>query len=196
MIELTEDLFLGTGHQRVCYRHPENEELCIKVLKPRRSALRQQRQELTQLKKVSALSGGASYVADFHGVVNTNKGEGYLFTAVKSDDGERALSLGEYLLSETCDFERLSIELLKLRSFLLEHMIIFRDVNATNILCPMRSGLVSVVVIDGVGDRVDFPLNTLNLIPYFARQKIKRRWLKFVKPLLRSYTKLDRALGS
>lgn len=187
VLELTDEGFLGAGHQRVCFRHPTDTSLCVKVLKPRRSAERQQRQELRELRKVNYEVIDGRYVAPFLGCVSTNRGLGYLFSMVANSDGSAALTLGEYLKLPECDGKLLTNELLALKSFFLNSSVIFRDVNVTNILCPKDAeGRVFLVVIDGLGDRVDFPISLLNHIPFLVRKKIRRRWSKFVTPIVRA----------
>lgn len=185
-IKLDSTHFMGEGHQRLCYFHPEDEALCIKVLKPRRSALRQQKQELLQLAKLPKDADANGFIPPFLGQVETTQGTGYVFPIVKNSDGSRALNLSEYLQSSSCDFASLAQQLESLRKFLLAYCIIFRDVNASNILCPIQhDGSMKIVVIDGLGDRVDFPLSLLNLIPVLARRKIARRWSKFMTQILK-----------
>ena len=195
MIEITSAHFMGEGHQRICYSHPDQDDVCIKVLKPRRSALRQQNQELQQLKKLPKGYGKNGLIVPFLGMEETTQGPGYLFPVVKNNDGSRALNLSEYLQSPSCDFKSLAQQFDTLKRFLLAHCIIFRDVNASNILCPVDAeGTVRIVVIDGLGDRVDFPLSLLDSVPFLARRKIFRRWDKFMNPILKCSTELSREM--
>lgn len=187
MIELHAEHFLGEGHQRLCYRHPEDSTLCIKVLKPRLSAAKQHKQELWVLKRLLDVDEAALYITGYLGEISTSKGDGYLFPLLTDSNGSQARNLSTFLKSDLYERTELQRQLLALGHFLLKHGVIFRDVNASNILCPIaENGTYQLIIIDGLGDRVGFPISLMNEIPFLVKRKVRRRWLKFLQQLAES----------
>lgn len=192
MIELAKDLYLGEGHQRVCYRHPTDSGLCIKVLKPRKSAVRQHNQELLELGKLKGVQGASGYVTAQVAEVLTSEGVGYVFPMLADANGRQARSLSAFLKSDLYERDEVERRLKNLGEFLLRHCIVFRDINASNILCPVNAdGGYQLIVIDGVGDRVEYPLNLMNKVPILARRKIRRRWRKVMEGLHQTTSWID-----
>lgn len=75
MVHITDDLFLGKGGHRACYRHPDDQSKCIKIiLNP--DGKRTVDFELDFLRTLHKRGYFPCLIPRFYGVVETNKGKG------------------------------------------------------------------------------------------------------------------------
>lgn len=93
MIVLTEDLFIGRGYERACYRHPMDRNLCIKVSETGRIPRKQQNPvEFKYHKKLAARNIDWSHIARCHGWIETDKGKGLVFDLKHDENGNRTVT--------------------------------------------------------------------------------------------------------
>jgi len=179
MIDLSNAPLIGKGNERACYAHPQDNDKAIKItLKHKAKRNKQTKTEIKYYKKL--LKRGLndwSHLPKFYGEIQTNKGKGYVVEVIKDYDGEVSKSFAHYMNKE--GFKKYQKELNDLKHYFLNHCIIFNyGMMPKNLLLRKRSkNKFELVLIDGLGD-VSY-LTIQNIIPYFARQRIKRRWKKF-----------------
>lgn len=175
-IILNDSLHFGSGLNRACYLHPNNKDLCIKVLHAR-SHIKTQQRELkyfNAIKKRKNISW--DMVAPLLEVVETNYGRGVVFEVIRDADGEISKSAKHYLSLNDDKLNKIIIrELDKLKHYLLKECILFTDLNAGNLLMKKLSDdEYKVILIDGVGHNDFLPL--CNYSKFLSRIKIKRTW--------------------
>jgi hypothetical protein len=193
MIQLTDDLFLGKGRTRGCYRDPRDASLCIKV-DYLEKGYHQTAKEASYYQKLRRLKPGLEYdfIPRFHGMVETNRGTGGVFDLVRDDDGQVSRTLGECLRDGTVVRERQLWEqaLDQFLGRLRETGVIIRDLNPGNLSARLRAdGSIQLVAIDGIGHRDFIPL--CDYFPRIARRKQARQIAKKGMDSIQSI--LDRA---
>lgn len=169
---------VGAGQERVCYLHPDDASLLIKIQKG--DSDKQTRRELSLYRSLARRGmRDFEHIPRFHGEVRTNLGPGFVVDCIQDYDGGISKSLWWH-------FERgypvaeFQSYLEELRRYLLLRRIVFSvDMGRYNILfqklSPTRARLV---VIDGLGNHS--AINWLDNIAFFARRKIRRRWQRFI----------------
>lgn len=178
---------VGKGNERKCYVHPEDETKAIKVSYEQNfGRSKQTRIETAYYKKLlKRKKMDWKHLPRFYGEVETNQGKGFVVELIRDFDGSISKSL-EYYLKEY-GIEPFYDELAVYRQYFLDNLIIFNyGMMPKNILRRRISETEGeLVLIDGMGDvsYLQFP----NRIPYFARQRILRRWNKFWNKYLKPY---------
>lgn len=177
MINLLEEHVIGKGFNRVCYHHPENKNLCIKINfrdGETKESIREQKYCKHLLNRGVPLDMVPSYQGDTH----TNLGRGSIYKLILDDDGSVSQTLESYL-SGTPDFKQLYAPYTALKSYLLKHHIITMTLHTRNILCQRnREGdIVKFVICDDIGNSDLIPIGNYNR--YFAKQKINRKLARF-----------------
>ena len=169
---------IGSGQERVCYLHPDDDSKVVKVQKGEIDT--QTRRELALYDSLRRRGiDDFEHIPRFYGRVQTNLGSGFVVDRIADYDGGESRSLWwhferGYPLAEFAPY------LEELRRYLLANRIVFSvDMGRYNILfqkmSPQRARLV---VIDGLGNHT--AINWLDNIGYFARHKIRRRWRRFI----------------
>ena len=151
MLELSDRLIIGTGGQRICYAHPDERDLCIKIPFETKLAQAMQRAEIDYLKTPAAKT--CEHLAQYHGSVETTEGLGYLYDLVRDGSGDVSPPITHFLKkspdrsSEIC--EELGEVYRSMRSLRLR----VHDLNGSNILCQTGlDGSIALKLIDGIGD--------------------------------------------
>ena len=191
MVNVEKSGLLGTGHHRECYRHPENNNLCIKiVVSGNDKECKRERKYYSYLEK-----RGTSWnvIPRYYGDIETNLGSGSVFDLVLDHDGTVSKSLKYYLSPDNkaeADYSRLSDSLCLLKDNLFQQQIITMTLDPKNILCKkLASGSFQLIVIDNIGNSVLIPI--CNVSSYFTRKKILRKWKRFEDRLLSRYKHID-----
>jgi len=172
---------IGAGQERLCYLHPDDARLVVKVQKG--ASDKQTRRELALYRRLARRGmDDFEHIPRFHGEVRTSRGPGFVVDCISDFDGSLSKSLWwhferGYPVTEFMPYLR------DLRRYLLDNRVVFSvDMGRFNILfqklTPARARLV---VIDGLGDHA--AINWLDDIGYFARRKIRRRWRRFIERL-------------
>jgi len=187
MIELDKNLLIGKGWHRECYQHPENPNLCIKVVvngSPKESL-----RELAYYKQLTKRNISWSLLPRYLGNVKTVLGEGAVFEIIRDHDDEISQSLTAFLedpqlLSE--NHEAVSAALIRLREYMLSQRIISMTIKPKNILLQrVGEQEFNAYVIDNIGNAEFFPVSSY--IPICAKKKILRRWKRFKTLLVKDY---------
>ena len=169
---------VGSGQERVCYAHPHDPALLVKIQKG--EADKQTRRELRLYARLARRGMRQfDHIPAFHGQVETNLGAGFVVDCIRDYDGELSKSLWWHFKRgyPVSEFEPY---LEDLRRYLLRRLVIFSvDMGRYNILLQkLAPGQARLVVIDGLGDHT--AIDWLDNIDYFARRKINRRWKRFI----------------
>ncbi|WP_312239740.1 YrbL family protein [Pantoea sp.] len=170
---------IGSGRHRDCYRHPEDESKCVKILyNPQDGGFKEVKRETGYYRKRARQIKQCRSVPNFHGKVNTNRGEGYVFDLVRDYDGEISKTLEHYLKNEAISQAQLQNKLYDLRNDLIAHNIATMNLKVYNILYR-RTGYNEgyLVVIDNIGESEFFPV--ASLFNFLHRRKIDRIFSRF-----------------
>ena len=156
-IQISPDLLIGKGRDRACYRHPLNENLCIKVpLQPEKQTLR----ENWYFSYLRRRGVDLSLLAPYQFPVNTNLGVGAAYPLIRNKDGQVAETLKNAILSQTITYQQVRSRLTKLKSYLFQNRICVRDMSPSSIVCLLDGENTNFIIIDGVMNPGINPLNT------------------------------------
>ena len=174
-ISLTATEFIGAGTDRECYRHPARPEYCIKILRAERHP-RRFRREIRYYRRLARRAIDWQRLTRYHGMVQTNLGQGAIFDLVLDHDGGISKSLQSRLQRQDPGFDAWAVrELNALARDFYDRWIVFHDLNPTNLLVQrVDAEHQRLVVIDGIGH--NHFLSIASYSPAFARRKLVRVW--------------------
>lgn len=182
MLYLDDNLLIGRGTERYCYRHPHDPTRCIKVTHNFQNTRHQNTKDYKYFKKLEERHIDWSHLPRCHGWVVTDKGEGLVFDLIQDENHRPLNSLKQLLESGELKIECLTASLRNLHDYLLRYRIFTSDLRESNIICE-ANGLQPphLYIIDGIGDR-DFIKLAAHCSP-LGRAKVNRQWAKFMKRL-------------
>ena len=188
VVELREELFYGNGRHKKCYIHPENENLCIKVPYNNGGKIDLER-EVKFVRLLKKNKKDCSILPEYFSKIQTSRGDGYVFELIKDYDGEKSLTLEDYLSNEELLKKNFGIivDLLKfLKENLLKNQIITMGLFPENIIFQkIDYDKYRVRIVNDMGSAALIPLEYYS--SFFAVRKILRRWKRFVKVVKNDY---------
>lgn len=189
-IELSAECLIARGWHRECYRHPEDHNLCVKVVVngDDKETLREQGYYRHLQKHLSDWQS----IPQFHGNIATNLGNGAVFSLIRDPDGEVSKTLGYYLSSAEL-FSRYRAELQdslqRLFCYQIKHNVITMSLKPNNLLFQRSdTGQGNMFIIDNLGNAEVIPFSTHSR--FFGSRKIQRKWRKFKTLLNKQYPDL------
>lgn len=188
MLKLKPSHLIGKGLHRECYVHPNQNDLCIKIL-VNKNGYKEVAREQAYYKLLQKRNISWEILPKFYGNFETNLGPGAVFDFIRDFDGKASKSL-EYYLSSIENtkqyYSGLSEAISNLRNILLREKIITMTLKAKNIVYKRTSDTKGIlVIIDNIGNSDFIPI--ANYIPFMADKKIARKWRRFEKMLLTGY---------
>lgn len=184
---LTDELIVGKGRDRICYEHPSNTKLCIKVSI---TTDKQSKREVSYFNFLKKTNADLSKISIFRGKINTNKGLGYTFDLIRDHDGKVSKTLRQCLEAQEFTTKWVEPHLIDLKKYLIINKICIRDISPSNISCQKKPDGISLFIIDGVSNANINPL-TIRL-QSLVNASIDKAW----KGLERKLTRIERALMS
>jgi hypothetical protein len=155
VIELSDDLIIGKGRDRICYEHPTVLNQCIKI------SITTDKQSLREMRYFSFLKSkktDLSVISTFLGKVKTNKGLGYSFDLIRDYDGKVSKTLLQSLESNECSMVQVRPLISDLKQYLMTNKICVRDISPSNICCQKSQNGINLFIIDGVSNSNMNPL--------------------------------------
>ena len=180
MLYLDIDHLIGKGRHRECYAHPENKNLCIKIVVA--GEYEESLREQFYYKFLEKRNISWEMLSRWHGNIETNLGMGAVFDLIRDYNGDVSKTL-EYYLSTTEDsdfsYHNLSQSLLSLKQYLIQQRIIPMTLKQKNIVFKKNNnGGGKFVIVDNIGNSDFIPI--CNHVGIFGRKKIERKWQRFV----------------
>lgn len=195
MLELAALEPFAIGGTRRCYIHPQDERLCVKTLRPDRTAaarlngakgwrrLKGKRGFDDQRKETKAyralLRRGQRdwrHVPRFHGTVATDEGVGIVTDLHRNHDGSFPLNLEELLPKGMTAALGLAID--EFKAWLRRDLFLSRDLLPHNIIAVEdEPGRFRLMIVDGIGNSEALPLSSW--FKRFAQMKVERKLRKF-----------------
>ena len=182
------------GGTRRCFVHPDDESLCVKVLRPDRTpsarlagargwrrlkGLRgfdDQRKEVKAYRQLRQSRIDWTHVPRYHGTVPTDQGIGVVTELHRNWDGRFPLNLEQLVPNGMTDALDAAID--EFKAWLRRTLFLSRDLLPHNIIAvavePQRFRLV---IVDGIGNSELVPLS--NWFATCARRKVERKIRKF-----------------
>jgi len=179
LITLNDELIVGQGFHRTCFRHPEKHDLCVKISHSENQ--KAQTRELSYYQLLVDRGIRWDCLSRYHGTANTNIGIGHVFDLIIDSNNQPSKTLEYYLKGEVP--EGITASLLTLKNYLLKHSIITTELKPRNIVCRNKDGVIKdCVIIDDIGNTEFFPVS--NYSPLLATLKINRKWRRFETKLI------------
>jgi len=148
-INLSDNLIVGKGRDRVCYEHPNNANLCIKISITND---KQSKREVSYFKFLKKTNADLSKISIFRGKKNTSIGLGYTFDLIRDHDGCISKTLRQCLESQEFTTQWIRPQLIKLKQYLITNKICVRDISPSNISCKKTPHGIDLFIIDGVSN--------------------------------------------
>ncbi len=178
MIKLNDELIVGQGSHRTCYRHPKKHNLCVKV--NHRNNQKDQVREVSYYQHLTKRGISWDYLTRYYGTISTNIGLGYIFDLVVDSNLQPSKTLEYYLERQIPEGTIKS--LLRLKAYLLQFAIVTTELKPRNIVCIKKDKLIeSCVIVDDIGNTEFIPVSSYFL--FLARSKINRKWHRFESSL-------------
>ena len=195
MLKLADLEPFAIGGTRRCYIHPQDERLCVKVLRPDRTpvARHQAAQGWRRLKGKRGFDDQRKerkaydallkrgwrnwrHVPRYHGTVATDRGIGIVTDLQRNCDGDFPLNLEELLPNGMTD--ALASAIAEFKAWLRQDLFLSRDLLPHNILAVAESPCrYRLMIVDGIGNSEMLPLSSYSKT--FARMKVERKIRKF-----------------
>lgn len=179
ILHLSEQMVINKGRERVCYIHPENNQLVIKIPRNSRGRNSGANQDELQGYRILRKEGkDLSFVSHCHGFIDTDRGQGLVCDCIRDDDGAIAKTIWDIVvLQDDCDVDYIIKVAEKLCDFLMTNQIWLFDLNLKNIvLKQLADGNYKPYIIDLKGRYANHEFIPLSrYINYFARKKLQRR---------------------
>ena len=189
-IQLSDDLIIGTGRDRICYEHPTIKDQCIKVSI---SSHKQSRREVRYFSFLNKRNIDLSHVSVFLGKIKTNQGAGFCFELVRNTDENISLTLRENLEKQIFSVKEIQPKLEELKEYLINNGICIRDISPSNIICQNTNQGINLIIIDGVGNSNSNPL-TIRFTSLINSAIIKA-WKSLDRKLARIEESLNRTVS-
>ncbi len=185
MILLNASYFVGKGLHRECYIHPDNEQLCIKVVVA--GDLSESKREQSYYKLLQKRDICWDILPRFHGIIETNMGAGAVFDLIRDFDGEVSKTLEHYLSSEHLDsaehpgiYQAIAV----FKQELYRQSIITMTLSPKNIMYKKTASYEGrLILIDNIGNSDFIPI--CSYIDSLAKKKISRKLLRFEQAVLK-----------
>lgn len=188
IIEIDTHAMIGKGLHRECFVHPHDPALCIKVVVS--GTIDENRREAAYYAHLARRGVSWEMLPRFHGLLQTNLGEGAVFDLVRDYNGQVSHTLAHYLASKqlTADHATvLSTALVNLKSYLLQNRVITMTLKPKNILFQQHAQDEGrLVIVDNIGNSDFIPL--ANHSKWLAQRKIQRKWRRFEVSLCSAYS--------
>ncbi|PWW28183.1 PhoP regulatory network protein YrbL [Chromohalobacter israelensis] len=182
MIYINDNLYVGKGSERYCYRHPKNSNLCIKLDYKKVRKNKQNKNEYVYYKNIEKRITSWKHIPYCYGWVSTNMGMGLAFDYIHDEQGAPCKSVKYHLDRKTLTRQDLEAPLDELYSYLMEQKLIVNDLNPSNLLCKFEGkNSFRLYLVDGLANR-DF-IKLADYVPTFARAKINRHWNRLLVKL-------------
>ena len=182
LIIIDENMQIGRGRHRKCYKHPFNSNQCIKVNYSGHNS--QQSEDPKNYRLLQKNGIDWTHLAKFYGSCKTNIGVGLIFELIKDFNGRVSKSLdyklkrGDFLNNCEC----LHKELFKLKEYTLEYLIFLRNISCRNILVQYPSKeKYRLVIVDDIGCKELIPIYRFSKT--LTKVKIEKRWAKFFRQM-------------
>lgn len=195
MLTLADREPFAVGGTRRCYVHPDDKNLCVKVLRPDRTAAARladargwrrlkgrrgfddQRKELKAYQQLSRRPPADwTHVPRCHGTIATDQGIGIVTDLHRDWHGGFPKNLEQLLPSGMTDALAAAID--EFKAWLRRTLFLSRDLLPHNIIAvAVEEDRYRLVIVDGIGNSELLPLSSW--FDVCARQKIERKIRKF-----------------
>lgn len=176
MVELEEKHFIGQGKNRACYRHPDDKNLCIKIMLPQhKKKYNENVHEFQYVKKHLAGKNARLPISKPVAWVETNLGTGLSYELILDYDGKISKTLAHVRDAGLVSMDILIEEVEKLKNEFLAKEISPTEISLENIMLQRTSPVTHrLMFVDGYGLKNYNPV--FNLSKRVRKKQIARRF--------------------
>ena len=175
-LEISSQHYITEGSQRLLYKHPENQDLCIKIPKEDSN----QRYVGREIKYTHKYQKKLKWLPAYHGTIETTLGKGYIFDLVTNYDGSVAQSVQS--LGGQKSLEGLKEKVEELYQVYLNQGIVVSDMHSGNLVAKkITETEYELWIVDGIGNS-DF-LKVCDISKYFLKKKLIRKFGRLTQSL-------------
>lgn len=188
-VTLTDELIIGKGRDRICYRHPNDSRLCIKI------SVTNNKQSVREARYFRFLSKSGSdthLLSCYRGKVETNEGTGHLFDLISDDNGEVSRTLTELFKNGSLSDKDIEKPIQQLNDYLVDNRICVRDISPSNIVYQRSGSGFKLMIIDGVSNPGVYPWTIR--FKYFVKRANDKSWSSFHRKVQRLMTEQKQVL--
>ncbi len=183
-VHLDKSLLFSEGATRKCYRHPDDDNLCLKIEKAPDGT---NQRDLSAYVRVRDILG--SYIVDYgKSLLETNLGAALCCGLIRDHDGTLSQSFAEYRRAQSVS-DSLRNQFTDFFDILQQHDLFFYDLNPRNFMIQRSPDGEHLKYTDLKSLGRTRTLFALERIPFFARHKLKRRIRRFEKRFLMDQAK-------
>ncbi|GAB1267401.1 PhoP regulatory network protein YrbL [Aurantivibrio infirmus] len=187
MLQLNSSHYVGKGLHRVCYVHPDQPRLCVKVVVNGNN--QETKREYDYYQHLQKRNIDWTMLPQFYGETPTDQGNAGVFDLIRDYNGEVSKTLASYLSSNDISEQEASAiceAFMTLKSYLLDNRIVTMTIKPKNILFQKSSATSGkLVIVDNIGNSDFIPI--ANYLTFFAHRKIMRKWRHFETNILSAY---------
>lgn len=186
-LTLLEHHFIGSGANKKCFTHPNNEKLCIKIIYSNNDGNSQKelQRELRYYQVLQNKNHSPKLLPNYYGEIETNLGIGYVYDVIRDYDKNISRNLDYYFSSPDLlehNFANICYALKKMKEEMLQENLITMGLYPPNILYKKENEKeATLVIIDNIGTGSLIPLEYY--FNFFARARVLRRWKRFMEDI-------------
>lgn len=179
MIVLNEQNLVGRGTLRACYRHPDHEDLVIKVpLADTPGGDDANRKEWKSYLRFNSTHRELRHISRCHEFIETSKGRGLVCDCIRDFNGDVSRTIWDIVVrQDDCNLAAVLETTRKFCTYLLENDIFLFDINLKNIVLQVRDESdwqAWAIDLKGPCDNKEF-LKLSSRLSWLGRRKLKRR---------------------
>ena len=179
ILHLDNSLLINEGATRRCYRHPNDENKCLKIEKRHEPTNGHDLESYNAVKSILS-----QYIAIYdEKLVDTNLGKALACEFIRDSDGQPAQSFADYRQTRITN-QQLIDQFLDLFDLLQKNGLFFYDFNPKNFIVQQTKNGEHLKYTDLKSLGKTKTVLALERMPYFARKKLKRRIRRFIKRFL------------
>lgn len=181
ILNLTKELILAEGGERICYLDPSDGSKIIKIEKVSETSNQQNELEYKYYKHLEKKGIDFTHIAKCYGWIETNQGKGLSFERIVDYNGGNSKHFREYLRNNLLTQETEEKLLFELENYLITNEVVFIDVSTVNLFCQQTTpNSYRLVIFDGLGGRrYGFKFLLYMFSKKFTRYKVKKQWKIF-----------------
>jgi len=183
-VELSEGDLIGKGNKRACYKHPDDQKLCIKVAH-KATTWHENVIEWIYINHLKQQDVPLDHLIDCYYWTNTNFGPGLVFERVMDEDGTPSPSLAEAIRTRRVEISDISPMLEFLKKWAIHHSVVVAELNSVNMMVQKKNGSYNLMMVDGVGgrDRITWKFYMYMKSNVFSRMKTRKQ-IRRLEPIL------------
>lgn len=179
MLELGDNNYIAQGDNRICYQHPNDKNLCVKVDKNQQEMdSYQEVKYYKKLEKKDFSNFDYQFFSKYYGQTETNLGIGFIYDLILDETTQVISNTLQYCLDAgTIENSTLASAINRLKQQMIKHRVFVSNLYPKNICCKILSDhSIELILVDALGHRDFFPL-----IEYFqtlAEKKVNRHFVR------------------